>query len=86
MPIGELFDLENLAQECQKRQRWTFFFSSVPLRVSDVEVCGWIFVKVSNADDVNKFLVELRIAKWVFNFLILWRVTRRDARHFGMEG
>ena len=38
MPIGELFDLEKLAQECQKRQRWTFFFSSVPLRVSGVEV------------------------------------------------
>jgi kynurenine formamidase len=38
MPIGEVFDLEKLAQECQKRQRWTLFFSSVPLRVSDVEI------------------------------------------------
>lgn len=33
MPIGKLFDLEKLAHECQKRRRWTFFFSSVPLRV-----------------------------------------------------
>ncbi|KAI2795313.1 hypothetical protein POX_a01919 [Penicillium oxalicum] len=33
MPIGELFDLERLSQECHRRQRWTFFFSSVPLKV-----------------------------------------------------
>ncbi|QUC22866.1 uncharacterized protein UV8b_07107 [Ustilaginoidea virens] len=33
MPIGELFDLERLSEECSKRQRWTFFFSSMPLKV-----------------------------------------------------
>ncbi|KAF7715210.1 Uncharacterized protein PECH_005551 [Penicillium ucsense] len=33
MPIGELFDLERLSQECRQRRRWTFFFSSVPLKV-----------------------------------------------------
>ncbi|KAJ5448531.1 hypothetical protein N7445_003352, partial [Penicillium cf. griseofulvum] len=33
VPIGELFDLEKLSQECRKRGRWTFFFSSVPLKV-----------------------------------------------------
>lgn len=33
VPIGELFDLERLSQECRKRGRWTFFFSSVPLKV-----------------------------------------------------
>ncbi|KAJ6441095.1 cyclase protein [Purpureocillium lavendulum] len=31
MPIGELFDLERLSEECRKRNRYTFFFSSVPL-------------------------------------------------------
>ena len=31
--IGELFDLESLSVECQKRKRWTFFFSSMPLKV-----------------------------------------------------
>lgn len=34
MPIGELFDLETLSEECRNRGRWSFFFSSVPLRVS----------------------------------------------------
>jgi hypothetical protein len=29
-PIGELFDLEALAEVCQRRKRWTFFFTSVP--------------------------------------------------------
>lgn len=33
MPIGELFSLKRLSDECQKRQRFTFFFSSVPLYV-----------------------------------------------------
>ncbi|KAJ5344422.1 hypothetical protein N7452_002426 [Penicillium brevicompactum] len=33
IPIGELFDLERLSQECRERNRWTFFFSSVPLKV-----------------------------------------------------
>ena len=33
LPIGELFDLEKLAMECEKAQKWTFFFSSVPLKV-----------------------------------------------------
>lgn len=35
MPIGEMFDLEALSEECRKRQRWSFFFSSMPLNVSD---------------------------------------------------
>lgn len=34
MPIGELFDLERLSVECKRLGRWSFFFSSVPLRVS----------------------------------------------------
>lgn len=35
MPIGELFDLEKLSEECAKRKRWSFFFSSMPLKVSE---------------------------------------------------
>jgi kynurenine formamidase len=34
MPIGELFDLERLSEECRKRKRYTFFFGSMPLNVS----------------------------------------------------
>lgn len=37
LTLGELFDLERLSQECAKRKRWTFFFSSMPLKVSDVK-------------------------------------------------
>ena len=33
MPIGELFDLEELARHCKKLNRHFFFFSSVPLKV-----------------------------------------------------
>lgn len=33
LPIGELFDLERLSEECAKKNRYAFFFSSVPLKV-----------------------------------------------------
>ena len=32
MPIGEMFDLEDLAEHCRKTGRWSFFLSSVPLK------------------------------------------------------
>ncbi len=34
MPIGELFDLEQLSVECKKKKKWSFFFCSMPLKVS----------------------------------------------------
>lgn len=33
MPIGELFDLEQLAQTCRQQDRYTFYFSSWPLNL-----------------------------------------------------
>ncbi|KAI1844424.1 hypothetical protein JX266_009311 [Neoarthrinium moseri] len=33
MPIGEMFDLERLAETCTQLQRWTFFISSTPLNM-----------------------------------------------------
>ncbi|GFF25548.1 hypothetical protein IFM58399_01070 [Aspergillus lentulus] len=33
MPIGEYFDLEGVAEYCAKTNRWSFFLSSVPLKV-----------------------------------------------------
>lgn len=32
-PIGELWDLEELGQECERENRWTFMVTSAPLRV-----------------------------------------------------
>lgn len=34
MPIGEYFDLEELATYCREKGRWGFFLCSVPLKVS----------------------------------------------------
>ncbi|KAH7310799.1 hypothetical protein B0I35DRAFT_489627 [Stachybotrys elegans] len=33
LPIGEMFDLEELAEACTARGRWSFFLASVPLKV-----------------------------------------------------
>ncbi|KAI1501410.1 hypothetical protein F5X99DRAFT_382398 [Biscogniauxia marginata] len=35
MPIGELWDLEELAKVCQKLERWTFLISSMPLNLEN---------------------------------------------------
>ncbi|KAF2651164.1 putative cyclase [Lophiostoma macrostomum CBS 122681] len=32
-PIGELFDLEQLAEHCKNVGRWSFFLASVPLKI-----------------------------------------------------
>ncbi|KAL4861923.1 hypothetical protein BDV12DRAFT_203534 [Aspergillus spectabilis] len=33
MPIGEMFDLERLSEECKKHRRWSFFVTSAPLHI-----------------------------------------------------
>lgn len=33
-PLGELWDLEALAEECKRQGRWSFFVTSCPLNVS----------------------------------------------------
>jgi len=33
MPIGEIFNLERLSEECAKQKRYSFFLASVPLNV-----------------------------------------------------
>lgn len=33
MPIGELWDLEKLADECERQKRWSFFLCSKPVYV-----------------------------------------------------
>ena len=34
MPIGEMWDLEELAAECERQKRWSFFLTSSPLNVT----------------------------------------------------
>ena len=33
MPLGEMVDLERLAQMCKEKNRWTFFVTSAPANV-----------------------------------------------------
>jgi hypothetical protein len=47
VPIGEMFDLEELAATCERLARWSFFISSSPLNcargVSSTPNCMAIF-------------------------------------------
>ncbi|KAI5201822.1 hypothetical protein E4T39_05048 [Aureobasidium subglaciale] len=33
LPIGEIFDLDSLAKECKEKNKYSFFFSSMPINV-----------------------------------------------------
>ncbi|KAF2100696.1 hypothetical protein NA57DRAFT_36901 [Rhizodiscina lignyota] len=33
MPLGEMWDLEELARECERQKRWSFFLTSCPLKI-----------------------------------------------------
>ncbi|KAH8660055.1 putative cyclase-domain-containing protein [Xylariales sp. PMI_506] len=35
LPLGEMFDLEELTRACRERNRWTFFLCSLPLRIPE---------------------------------------------------
>ena len=33
MPIGELFDLEELSRICEREKRWSFFLTYCPMNI-----------------------------------------------------
>lgn len=39
MPLGEMLDLEKLAQTCREKNRWTFFFTSAPANCPGKWLC-----------------------------------------------
>ncbi|KAI1287853.1 hypothetical protein F5Y03DRAFT_380264 [Xylaria venustula] len=39
LPLGEMFDLGELAKACKERNRWSFFLSSLPMRVGNNISC-----------------------------------------------
>ncbi|KAL3444492.1 hypothetical protein BJX65DRAFT_297629 [Aspergillus insuetus] len=60
VPIGEMFDLEELAQMCKEHGRWTFFVSSSPLNCKN---------------GVSNMMVALTLenARAAFSALATWR-------------
>jgi hypothetical protein len=46
VPIGEMLDLERLAQRCRELGRWTFFFTSAPANVHGQLRCYCIPAKM----------------------------------------
>lgn len=65
MPIGELFDLERLAEECGKRKRWSFFFSSMPLKVS--RLFGSLLQSRLSADTVrSRGVLPVHQTAWLY--------------------
>ncbi|RDH29969.1 hypothetical protein BDQ94DRAFT_161727 [Aspergillus welwitschiae] len=69
-PIGELFDLDRLSQECRKRNRWSFFFSSCSVEGNLIV----LFVGSSTLTGLGP-LVELLVHQMVLRFsdrLVRW--------------
>ena len=66
LPIGELFDLEALAAECKRLGKSTFFFSSVPLKVS--YIMNDSIDKDQEIADVIRFRAVLRALQMALQF------------------
>jgi hypothetical protein len=66
IPIGELFGLERLSEECRRQGRWSFFFSSVPLRVS--KLLRFISSPMLQVDDSSRYPEEspAHLTEWQF--------------------
>lgn len=77
MPIGELFDLEKLSEECRRQGRWSFFFSSVPLRVS--KLSQFISSPLFQVDDSSRYPEELPAhpTEWQFCSLDVYSEQNR---------
>jgi kynurenine formamidase len=60
MPLGEMFDLEELAAACHERNRWTFFLCSLPMRVSVLSTIMKRnpFLALTNNDRFQKVLLH----------------------------
>ena len=41
-PIGEMFDLEKLSEHCKASERYSFFLSSMPLKVGVLLIIGCV--------------------------------------------
>ena len=41
-PIGEMFDLEKLSEHCKANERYSFFLSSMPLKVGVLLIIGCV--------------------------------------------
>jgi hypothetical protein len=90
LPIGELFDLERLGRECRQRGRYTFFFSSVPLKVRSymdiLQLLGFSFLLIC-ANQMNRSLGEWRALRtgWLFSELdeLMYQLSFRGDRPCG---
>ncbi|KAG8632078.1 hypothetical protein KVT40_001218 [Elsinoe batatas] len=77
-PIGEMWDLEELAAECQKQKRWSFFLTSAPLRVpggTSSRVLNHIAVSVPSVTDAVAFYRD------ILGFQLIGDVTHHIKRH-----
>jgi hypothetical protein len=45
MPLGELWDLESVAEVCRRQKRWTFFLSSSPDMVFGLSLSLFVFCR-----------------------------------------
>lgn len=62
MPIGELFDLEKIALECQQKTEVALLISGMPLRLSEVELI-YHFMCLLDANDMNRLQVEFLVPR-----------------------
>ena len=71
MPIGEMFDLESLAEHCRESGRWSFFLSSVPLKARRAQ---WF---TSLAEELFQHCARIWLGD---RYPVAWRVRRTQSQ------
>jgi hypothetical protein len=80
MPIGEMFDLEKLSETCRLLERYTFFFSSMPLKVR--RSTNYLFLKRFCQIHSNPSLGPRRSCKSTQCYGDFLNKENRPAKHF----
>ena len=82
MPIGELFDLGRLAQQCEKLGRWSFFFTSVPLKVSSHEITVSQVTSLQCSHDYrSQEVLPVHRTQWLFSEGVFSRLALGPNRY-----
>ncbi|KAL4917543.1 hypothetical protein BDW62DRAFT_211069 [Aspergillus aurantiobrunneus] len=86
VPIGEMFDLDGLAEMCRAHGRWTFFISSSPLNCAKGVSNTMASLNTENARAILSTLISWRTFALLLailnlkNLPFVWHI--RLARHF----
>jgi hypothetical protein len=77
MPLGEMLDLEKLAQTCREKNRWFFFFTSAPANCpGKLFIRYGIFAKLTNYCSWCQFPRQRNSHLLIIRYILMFQLLR----------